>query len=81
MATRAGIPINGAKLRRARVQQRMGTARLARLVGCSPGHVRLMERGLRRPSLDLLGRLEAALGVTAEELDAELPGAPLRQPC
>ncbi len=71
---RTGITINGAKLRKSRIAARLGTAALAEAVGCEPGHIRLMERGLRRPSIEMLGAIEKALEISAEQdLDAELP--------
>ncbi len=70
---RSGITINGAKLRKRRCAARLSTTSLAAAVGCQPGHIRLLERGMRSPSIELLGKLEKALNIKAEDLDAELP--------
>jgi transcriptional regulator with XRE-family HTH domain len=52
----------------------MSVSTLAGRVGISSGHLRLIQRGLRRPSIELIGRLEEALGVPASALGApDLP--------
>ncbi len=68
-----GVPISGRKLRAARVAKRMTTSQLADQVDCTASFIRQMELGIRKPSIDMLGKLEQALGVTADELDAHLP--------
>lgn len=68
-----GIPIDGERLRAAREAERMSVSILAALVDVEPGHLRLLERGQRLPSIELVGRLEEALAVTAAELGASLP--------
>jgi transcriptional regulator with XRE-family HTH domain len=68
-----GVALKGKKLEAARFAKRLSTTELAEQVGCSAGHIRLMERGLKRPSVELLGRLETALGVTADQLGAKIP--------
>lgn len=72
MAAR-GIPVNGRKLEHARMARRLSAAQLAEMVGCTRAHIRLMEREERVPSIELLGRLEVALGVSADELEADVP--------
>lgn len=67
-----GITINGRALRAVRFARRMTTTQLGEACGCTASFIRQMELNRRKPSIDMLGRLEQALGVTAEELDAEL---------
>ncbi len=50
---------------------------LAVLLGVSDGHLRHLETGIRRPSLALVGRMEAILGLTAADLGAT--GLPPRE--
>jgi transcriptional regulator with XRE-family HTH domain len=64
---------DGEKLRIARQARRLSVLTLAEQVGISAGHLRLLQRGLRRPSIELIGRLENALAVTAADLGADLP--------
>ncbi len=70
-----GITIDGAKLRTARLALRLGVPELAARLECGGHHLRALERGERNPSIELLARLEKVLGVTAEELGADLPPA------
>lgn len=66
--------IDGERLEAIRVSQRMSPATLADLVGCTPGYIRLLERNVKNPSLEMVGKLERALGVTAEALGcSDLP--------
>ncbi len=66
----SGITINGGKLREARLRKRWSTRLLADKLGCEPGHVRLMERNIRRPSISMLGKIEEVLEVSAKDLGA-----------
>lgn len=70
-----GIPIIGSKLEEIRISRRVSAPELARRVGCGKHHIRAIERGFRHPSLELLGRLERELGITAQDLGADLPPA------
>ncbi len=74
MAVR-GITLDGDKLYRARLAARLSAARLGELTGVSGEHIRYVERGGRKVSLDLLAKLESVLGVTASELGADVPDA------
>jgi transcriptional regulator with XRE-family HTH domain len=70
-----GITIDGTKLERARLSKRISVPDLATRIGCGKHHIRALERGLRNPSIEILGRLERELDITAEQLGADLPPA------
>ncbi len=72
MAVR-GIQLDGEKLYQARLAARLSAARLGELCGVSGEHIRYVEREGRKISVELLGRLESVLGVTARELGADVP--------
>jgi transcriptional regulator with XRE-family HTH domain len=68
-----GVPIDGKKLQAAREACRMSTTELAAAIGRTRGYVRLLETNTNRPSVEVLGRIEDALGVTAAQLGANVP--------
>jgi transcriptional regulator with XRE-family HTH domain len=70
-----GIEIDGTALERARLAKRISVPDLAGRVGCGKHHIRALERGLRNPSIEILGRLERELDITAEQIGADLPPA------
>ncbi len=54
--------------RRLREQRGWSQDELAKRAGVSNVHICTIEKGTRNPSLDVLGRIAEALGVTASEL-------------
>ncbi len=74
MSERNAIPGFGAHLRRLREAANLSQQALATAAGTSPDSLVKLEGGSRFPSLDLAGRIAAALGITAAELLP--PGAP-----
>ena len=56
------------ELRRRRLRARMTQAALAKAARTTPNTVAMCERGERRPSIDLLGRLARALGCRVRDL-------------
>lgn len=69
-----GVVISGKKLREVRLDRRMTTSQLAEALGCTGAYVRQMELDIRKPSIDMIGKLEKALSVTANELEAKITG-------
>ncbi len=57
----------GAKLRQARRARGLSHDTLARIVGTSRQHLIRLEKGVHRPSPDMLGRICDALGMRPED--------------
>lgn len=64
----------GQTLRAAREKKGLSQAELARLVGVQSGAVWRWEFGLRNPRMELVPKIAAALGVTADSLLAKPDG-------
>lgn len=71
--TNRGIALDGQKLYDARLAKRMSADELGELCGVTGGHIRYVERGSRKVSVDLLAQLERVLEVTAKDLGADVP--------
>ena len=65
-----GVVMTGfaARLRRVRRERGWGQQVLARKSGLTQQHISLMERGERRPSIEAIRAMAAALGVSADVL-------------
>ena len=62
----------GTVLRRVRKGKNLSQIELANLAGLDRTYISLMERGLRKPSIDVLFRLAKALGVSASSIIVSL---------
>ena len=65
-----------ARLRALRLRRGLSQERLAGSCGISVGHVSMLERGIRAPSLATLETLATALGVSPLRLLEEPPPSP-----
>lgn len=54
-----------------RIKRGFGQKQLAELVPCSHQTIGFIEQGRKRPSLEMLGKIAAALGTTPSALFAE----------
>jgi ribosome-binding protein aMBF1 (putative translation factor) len=52
---------------------------LARLVRCDQAFISMLERGVAQPTPEQAARLEAALGIRAEQLCDEIPFAAVEE--
>ncbi len=76
----------GEYLREQRLQSRLSLRQLAEQAGVSNPYLSQIERGLRKPSADVLQQIAKALRISAEQLyiragivsPEEMPGAPER---
>lgn len=59
---------NDSKIARLRMERCMTQSQLAEAVGCYPKDISRWETGERRPKIDALMRIAAALGTTLEDL-------------
>jgi transcriptional regulator with XRE-family HTH domain len=64
----------GSRVRELRKAKRLSQEALAERAGLHWVYVSGIERGLRAPTLDVVGRLASALGVSPAELFAPLTG-------
>lgn len=63
----ADYRFDGDKFRQARLARRLSQAALAKMLKCSREMIRALEAGTRRPSIELVGRMEDVLQATPEE--------------
>src|ERR1700679_2088103 len=62
------VPAIGAYIREQREQARISLRQLARLAGVSNPYLSQIERGLRKPSADILQQIAKGLRISAEQL-------------
>jgi transcriptional regulator with XRE-family HTH domain len=74
------LPEIGAQLRALRSARGVSQADLARRIKTARTHVIAIEQGQHEPSLDLLGRIAAALGYSVTDLLWYLAGQPFSDP-
>jgi transcriptional regulator with XRE-family HTH domain len=65
-------------LRQARIERGLGLREAARLLQLDPGYLSRLERGLRRPSVEVADRLGSVMGLVPDAADALLAEAVVR---
>lgn len=85
--SRLPVPDLGAYLREQREAAQMSVRQVAKAAGISNPYLSQIERGLRRPSAEILQQLAKGLRISAEQLyvragilDDSATGAPVEQP-
>jgi DNA-binding XRE family transcriptional regulator len=68
VATRAGVPTLGQKIRGVREARQQTQVQLAAVAGISQGYLSQLEQDEREPTLSVAARLAGALGVSLDDL-------------